>query len=95
MQIMRTRKDPTHLPEDSSPPTYLNTETHSWDGSQLYGSNADAHKRVRSGEDGKLLVGADGMLPHRAGRPGVEGAGVLGRAGVVADPLRAGAQRDL
>ncbi len=64
MQIMRTRKDPTHLPEDPSPPTYLNTETHWWDGSQLYGSNADAQKRVRSGEDGKLLVEPDGMLPR-------------------------------
>ena len=64
MQILRTRKDPTHLPEDSSPPTYLNTETHWWDGSQLYGSNADAQKRVRSGEDGKLLVEPDGMLPR-------------------------------
>ncbi len=64
MRIMRTRKDPTHLPEDSSPPTYLNTETHWWDGSQLYGSNAEAQKRVRSGEDGKLLVGPDGMLPR-------------------------------
>jgi len=64
MQIMRTRKDPTHLPEDSSPPTYLNTETHWWDGSQLYGSNAETQKRVRSGEDGKLTVGPDGMLPR-------------------------------
>jgi hypothetical protein len=64
MQIMRTRKDPTHLPEDSSPPTYLNTETHWWDGSQLYGSNADTQKGVRSGEDGKLVVGPDGMLPR-------------------------------
>jgi hypothetical protein len=63
MQIMRTRKDPTHLPDNSSPPTYLNTETHWWDGSQLYGSNAESQKRVRSGEDGKLLVGPDGMLP--------------------------------
>jgi hypothetical protein len=63
MQVMRTRKDPTHPPEDSSPPTYLNTETHWWDGSQLYGSDADAQKRVRSGEDGKLVVGQDGMLP--------------------------------
>ena len=63
MQVMRTRKDPTHPPEDSSPPTYLNTETHWWDGSQLYGSDAEAKKRVRSGEDGKLVVGPDGMLP--------------------------------
>jgi len=62
MQVMRTRKDPTHPPEDSSPPTYQNTETHWWDGSQLYGSDAEAQKRVRSGEDGKLVVGPDGML---------------------------------
>jgi hypothetical protein len=64
MQIMRTRKDPTHLSEDSSPPTYLNTETHWWDGSQLYGSNVDAQKRVRSGEGGKLLVEPNGTLPR-------------------------------
>lgn len=63
MQVMRTRKDPTHVSEGSSPPTYLNTETHWWDGSQLYGSNAETQKRVRSGEDGKLVVGPDGMLP--------------------------------
>ena len=62
MRIMRTRKDPTHPPEDSDPPTYLNTETHWWDGSQLYGSNAETQKRVRSREDGKLVVGPDGML---------------------------------
>ena len=64
MQIMRTRKDPTHLAEDSTPPTYLNTETHWWDGSQLYGSNSETQKRVRSGGDGKLTVGPDGMLPR-------------------------------
>jgi hypothetical protein len=65
MQVMRTRKDPTHPPEDSSPPTYLNTETHWWDGSQLYGSDAEAQKRVRSGENGKVVVGPDGMLPAK------------------------------
>jgi Animal haem peroxidase len=63
MQIMRTRKDPTHLPEDPSPPTYLNTETHWWDGSQLYGSDREAQARVRSGESGKLRLTPDGSLP--------------------------------
>ena len=33
MQIMRTRKDPSRSPDDASPPTYVNTETHWWDGS--------------------------------------------------------------
>jgi len=64
MQVMRTRKDPTHPPDDPSPPTYLNTETHWWDGSQLYGSNAETQKKVRSGKDGKLVTGPDGMLPE-------------------------------
>ena len=63
MQVMRTRKDPTHSPDDQSPPTYLNTETHWWDGSQLYGSNAETQKRVRSGKDGKLNMGRGGTLP--------------------------------
>ncbi|MBA2345857.1 MAG: heme peroxidase, partial [Rubrobacter sp.] len=63
MQVMRTRKDPTHPPDDQSSPTYLNTETHWWDGSQLYGSNAETQKKVRTGKDGKLIVGPDGMLP--------------------------------
>ena len=62
MQIMRTRKDPTRSPNESSPPTYLNTQSHWWDGSQIYGSDAETQARVRSGEDGKLVVGLDGML---------------------------------
>jgi hypothetical protein len=64
MQIMRTRKDPTRSPDHASPPTYVNTETHWWDGSQIYGSNAETQKKVRSGQDGKLIVGPDRML-HR------------------------------
>jgi hypothetical protein len=63
MQVMRTRKDPTRSPDDASPPTYVNTETHWWDGSQIYGSNAETQQRVRSGQDGKLIVGPDRMLP--------------------------------
>ena len=63
MQVMRTRKDPTRSPDDASPPTYVNTETHWWDGSQIYGSNAETQKKVRSGQDGKLIVGPDRMLP--------------------------------
>ena len=58
--------DPTRPPDDSSgPPTYLNTETHWWDGSQLYGSNAEMQKMVRSGEDGKLRLDENGMLPRQ------------------------------
>ncbi len=63
MQIMRTREDPTRSPDDVSPPTYLNTQSHWWDGSQIYGSDEETQARVRLGQDGKLTVGPDGMIP--------------------------------
>ena len=46
MHIMRTRPDPTRPPgDDGTPPTYVNTETHWWDGSQLYGSRKEIQAR--------------------------------------------------
>ncbi len=69
--------DPTHRGRphaaggSAGPPTYVNTETHWWDGSQLYGSNAQMQAQVRSGEQGKLRLDPNGMLP----RPGLEQAG--------------------
>ena len=64
MTILRTRPDPTRPPgSDGAPPTYVNTETHWWDGSQIYGSNEEIQKRVRSGVDGKLRVAANGLIP--------------------------------
>src|SRR5215203_3925091 len=64
MRIMRTPADPTRSPDDTSPPTHLNTNSHWWDGSQIYGSNGETQKRVRSGEDGKLLMGPNGLPPE-------------------------------
>ncbi|HZT43938.1 MAG TPA: peroxidase family protein [Chthonomonadaceae bacterium] len=64
MQIIRTHKDPTHTADSPSlPPTFLNTETHWWDGSQIYGSDATTQAKMRAGEDGKLKFGPDGLLP--------------------------------
>ena len=64
MQIMRTNPDPTRPPgDDGAPPTYINTETHWWDGSQIYGSRKEIQDRVRSGIDGKLTVGPNGLIP--------------------------------
>lgn len=64
MLIMRTKSDQTRGPEGRSfPPTYINTETHWWDASQLYGgSNPELQKLARSGKDGKLIIGNDGLL---------------------------------
>jgi hypothetical protein len=64
MQIMRTRPDPTTPPEPSDlPPTYVNTETPWWDGSQIYGTTPEGQRFVRSGEHGKLRLGPDGLPP--------------------------------
>ncbi|GAC1455475.1 MAG: peroxidase family protein [Ktedonobacteraceae bacterium] len=64
MQIMRTPADSTRPPgTDTAPPTHLNTETHWWDGSQIYGSSAQMQKQVRSGQDGKLLLTPEGLPP--------------------------------
>ncbi|CAD7704110.1 unnamed protein product [Ostreobium quekettii] len=64
MKVERTAPDATR-PEgdDSGPPTYTNRVTHWWDGSQLYGSDPAKVEALRSHEDGKLIIGEDGLLP--------------------------------
>ena len=64
MRIMRTPRDPTR-PDDATrlPPTFVNTETHWWDGSQIYGSDKGHQQRIRTGVHGKLRPLADGPLP--------------------------------
>src|SRR6266851_4897767 len=44
------------------PPTYINTETHWWDASQIYGSSKEQQALRRSGRDGKLIIGSNGLL---------------------------------
>lgn len=73
MKIRRTRTDPAF---PTSPPTHTNTETHWWDGSQLYGCDARVSKQVRSFQDGKLTLGPDGLLPTN--EDGVDITGVNG-----------------
>jgi hypothetical protein len=69
MTILRTIDDPTRLPgNDRTPQTHINTETHWWDASQIYGSNGDYQGRARSGVDGKLRLDAHG-LPTLAPSP--------------------------
>jgi hypothetical protein len=64
MQIPRVPADRTRPPEgDEFPPTYLNTESHWWDASQLYGSSLKMQRFLRSGNDGKLRIREDGLLP--------------------------------
>jgi hypothetical protein len=52
-----------------------NTETHWWDGSQLYGTSPEAQNAIRSFEDGKLKIGDDGRLLPDPDEPGLDLAG--------------------
>jgi Animal haem peroxidase len=64
MQIPRTPADRTRPPDsDGLPPTYINTESHWWDASQLYGTSMEMQRFLRSGEHGKLRIRDDGLLP--------------------------------
>jgi hypothetical protein len=62
MTIPRTPADPTRPPGSDGPPTYVNTETHWWDGSSIYGSDRAAQERLRTMSDGKLRIRSDGVL---------------------------------
>jgi hypothetical protein len=73
MRILRTHADPTHV---DGPPTYLNTATHWWDASQLYGSDAQTLAGLRSGSMGKLVLDQEGLLP--LDQKGIEQTGVNG-----------------
>lgn len=61
MSILRTVPDPARPPQAGASPTYTNFETHWWDASQIYGSDAAYQQRVRTGSEGKLKVDARGM----------------------------------
>jgi Animal haem peroxidase len=65
MTFLGTTKDPTRPSGsyDAYPPTFLNHETHWWDGSQLYGTDLETLQKVRSGEQGKLRIESNGLLP--------------------------------
>lgn len=78
MTVRRTRHDPTRPPASTNPvPTYANTETHWWDGSQIYGSDLATQTKVRLGVDGKLKLGGDNLLPVDS-HTGIDISGVTG-----------------
>jgi hypothetical protein len=64
MAIKETLVDESRPQSDQSePPTFINKVTHWWDGSQIYGNNAEQVDQLRSHVDGKLIIGDDGLLP--------------------------------
>lgn len=59
IKVPATAVDPTAEPGGS---TFLNTETHWWDGSQIYGSNQQFQDAIRTHHDGKVCIDADGFV---------------------------------
>jgi hypothetical protein len=59
---------PASVPEpapagSTHPPAYANPNSHWWDGSQVYGSDAAIAAKLRTGEGGKLKLDAMKLLP--------------------------------
>jgi hypothetical protein len=60
--LPRTGRDPN---ADIDPPrTFVNTETHWWDASQVYGSTMEFQRAIRKPDlgPGKVAIGADGLI---------------------------------
>jgi len=52
------------LPQPADrPPAYANDNSHWWDGSSIYGSDAAAAARIRTYFQGRIHVAADGRIP--------------------------------
>jgi hypothetical protein len=75
MKVPATTADPEPLSKDL-PPTYINHCTHWWDGSQIYGSSEERCRRMRTGEDGKMIL-EDGRLPNED-NPALDGIDLTG-----------------
>jgi hypothetical protein len=60
MLLPRTPSEPS---SNEGPPTYANLNSHWWDGSQIYGSDAETAEKLRAGFDGKMKIGDTALLP--------------------------------
>lgn len=62
MQVDATAPDPTAT--NGGPPVYTTTDSHWWDASQIYGQDEEFAQLARTGVDGKLALGDDGLHPE-------------------------------
>jgi len=76
LKVRRTSPDRTRTNRSGLPPTYVNTVTHWWDASQIYGSTEGRNRMLRAGEDGKMAM-EDGRLPNEVD-PELDGVDLTG-----------------
>lgn len=63
LRLPATPNDPTATPDEHGRTrTHLNTETHWWDASQVYGSTPAFQRGIRTGAGGRVRIGADGLI---------------------------------
>jgi hypothetical protein len=76
MRVRRTVSMPSHPSTQSQGGgrniDYGNTETHWWDGSQIYGAGQERQNALRAFKDGKLKIEPNGRLPEDPEQPGVD-----------------------
>jgi hypothetical protein len=78
MRVRRTVSVPAHSSGSGANESagseidFGNTETHWWDGSQIYGSSQDRQNAVRAFEDGKLKLESDDRLPEDPNQAGID-----------------------
>jgi hypothetical protein len=63
MRIERTRNDP-YPDANGGATTWVTTDSHWWDGSQIYGSEPAISAALREGKGGRLRLDPDGQLPR-------------------------------
>lgn len=76
-QLLIRRSRPSDAAFTDALPIFDNTETHWWDGSQIYGSTPERERAVRAHAGGRLTILDDGLLPVEEGR-GIDLTGVNG-----------------
>ena len=80
LEVAKTTKDPSRSDDNTRPATFINSVTHWWDASQIYGSDEATLDRLRTHQDGKMLIGEDGFLPLDESS-GIDSVGFPGSAG--------------
>jgi len=76
---VRSSRTPQAAPDGTQlPPAYVNTVTHWWDGSQIYGSSEERCRSLRTGSGGEMRV-VDDRLPEETD-PALHGIDLTGFA---------------